>query len=128
MSLGAPAMSGSPLAPLAYLDVLLVVVAAPILILIGVPAAGYGIAAGTWLVLRAAGLGVERAATGSGDARMQISVRMGYMLARLFGLALAVIAARAISRDDGLAALGVVVLAFTVQLATSAVTRAGGSG
>ena len=46
MSLGAPVMSESSLAPLAYLDVLLVVVAAPIMILIGVPALGYGIGAG----------------------------------------------------------------------------------
>ena len=124
MSLGAPVMSESSLAPLAYLDVLLVVVAAPIMILIGVPALGYGIGAGAWLVLRAAGVGVERALAATGEARTQISIRLAYMLSRLFLLALAVIVARTSgSKDDALAALGVIVVAFTVQLATSALTR-----
>jgi hypothetical protein len=103
---------------------MLVVVAAPIMILIGVPARGYAIGAGAWLVLRAAGIAVERAVARTSDARLQVSLRLGYMLARLFGLALAVILARTSgSKDDGLAALGVIVVAFTVQLATSALTR-----
>jgi hypothetical protein len=119
--------SESPLAPLAYLDVVLVVVAAPIMLLIGVPALGYGIGAGAWLILRAVGIGMERAAGASADARMQISLRMGYMLSRLFLLALAVILARTSgTRNDGLAALVVVVVAFTLQLATSALTRGRG--
>jgi hypothetical protein len=109
---------------LGYLDVVLVVVAAPIMLLIGVPALGYGVGAGAWLVLRAAGIGVERALAAASDARMQISIRMGYMLGRLFLLALAVVVARTSgTKNDGLAALVVIVVAYTVQLATSAVTR-----
>ena len=34
-----------------YFDVVLLILAAPILLLIGVPAAGYGIAAGAWIAL-----------------------------------------------------------------------------
>ena len=124
MSLGAPAMPESPLAPLGYLDVVLVVVAAPIMLLIGVPALGYGVGAAAWLILRAAGIGVERLLGTTSDPRTQISIRMGYMLGRLFLLALAVVVARTSgSKNDGLAALVVIVVAFTVQLATSAVTR-----
>lgn len=109
---------------LRYLDVVLVLLAAPILLLIGVPALGYGVGAGAWLVLRAVGVAVEHAASASSDARMQISLRLGYMLGRLFLLALAVIVARGSGgRDDGLTALLVIVFAFTVQLATSALTR-----
>ena len=37
---------------LAYFDVIVLVVAAPIMLLIGVPAAGYGIGAGAWIALR----------------------------------------------------------------------------
>jgi hypothetical protein len=48
---------------------------------------------------------------------------MAYMLGRLFLLALAVVLARRHSQDAGLAALIVVVVAFTVQLATSAASR-----
>lgn len=110
-------------APLAYLDVALVVVAAPILLLIGVSTTGYALGAGAWLVLRAVGLVLERSLT-SAEPRTQISLRMGYMLGRLFLLALAVIVARTSGgRDGGLTALAVVVVAFTVQMATSALNR-----
>jgi hypothetical protein len=109
-----------------YFDVALVLVAAPIMLLIGVPALGYAIGGGAWLVLRAAGIAVERAADASDDARTQISLRLGFMLGRLFALALAVIAARrAGTQDDGLTALIVIAVAFTVQLATSALSRVG---
>ncbi len=108
-----------------YLDVVLVVLAAPILLLIGVPALGYGLGGGAWVALRALGVGVDHAASGR-DTRSQLSLRMGYMLGRLFLLALAVIIARRSgSQSDGLAALVVIVAAFTVQLALAAVNRPG---
>jgi hypothetical protein len=109
--------------PLAFFDVALVLVAAPIMLLIGVPALGYGLGAGAWLALRLVGLGVDRAALATSDARRQIALRMAYMLGRLFLLAFAVILARQNSKGDGLAALAVIVIAFTVQLVTSALTR-----
>ncbi|HEY2771908.1 MAG TPA: hypothetical protein VGI87_15135 [Solirubrobacteraceae bacterium] len=106
-----------------YLDVVLLVVAAPIMLLIGVPAGGYLVAAGAWIALRAIGVAVERVAR-SGDPRREVGLRLGFMLGRLFALALVVILVRkAGSRDDGLTALIVVVFAFTIQLAISAVTR-----
>lgn len=115
---------GTPLPLIAYLDVVLVLLCAPIALLTGVSAVGYGAGGGAWLVLRAVGLAVERAAGPSADARRQISLRMAYMLGRLFLLALAVILARHDGgQNGGLAALVVVVAAFTVQLATSAVSR-----
>jgi hypothetical protein len=127
MSLTASATSDSPMPViLRYFDVALVAVAAPILLLIGVPARGYAIGAGAWLVLRAVGVAVDWAADATDQARTQISLRLGYMLGRLFALALAVVVARKTgSQDDGLAALGVVAVAFTVQLATSALSRVG---
>ena len=127
MSLTASATSDAPMPLiLRYFDVALVALAAPILLLIGVPAKGYGIGAGAWLVLRALGVAVERAANTSEEMRTQVSLRLGYMLGRLFALALAVVLARRTgSQGDGLAALGVVVVAFTIQLATSALTRLG---
>jgi hypothetical protein len=114
---------GTPLPLIAYLDVVLVVLAAPIALLTGVSALGYGVGGGAWLMLRAVGVAVERAAGSSPDARQQISLRMAYMLGRLFLLALAVVLARHHSQNAGLAALIVVVIAFTVQLATAALTR-----
>ncbi len=96
-----------------YFDVALLVVAAPILLVIGVPALGYLVGAGAWILLRAVGVAVEQAIRGR-DARAQISARLGYMLGRLFLLAAAVIVARqAGGKNDGLAALAVIVVAFT---------------
>ena len=111
---------------LRYLDVVLIVVAAPIMIAIGVSATGYAIGGGAWIALRAAGEVLERNTALHANARADVSVRLGYMLSRLFLLAIAVIIARSQGgRDAGLTALAVVVVAFTVQLAVSAVTRPG---
>jgi hypothetical protein len=108
---------------LRYFDVVLIVVAAPIMLLIGVPAAGYLIGAGSWIALRAVGVAAERAATATSDSARQISIRMAFMMSRLFLLALAVILARQSSRDDGLTALIVIAVAFTLSLAVTAGTR-----
>jgi hypothetical protein len=109
---------------LRYFDVVLVVVAAPVLLLIGVSAAGYLIAAGTWIALRAVGEVVERYAVRAPHASQQISVRLGYLLGRLFVLAIAVILVRQGSgRDAGLTALAVIVAAFTIQLALGFANR-----
>jgi hypothetical protein len=109
---------------LSYFDVLLVVVAAPIMLLIGVPAVGYGVGAGAWILLRVAGIGVERYASATPEASRQIGLRLGYMLGRLFSLAIAVILVRkSYGQNAGLACLAVIVLAFTIQLATSPFTR-----
>ena len=108
---------------LRYFDVVLVVVAAPIMLLIGVPALGYCLGAGAWIVLRAIGVGAERMAAAATDASRQIMIRMSFMFTRLFVLALAVILARQSSQDDGLTALVVIVFAFTIALGVSAASR-----
>ena len=114
--------SESPLL-LRYFDVAVLVVAAPVLLLIGVPAEGYGIAAGAWILLRAVGIPLEQGIS-SIDARREISVRLGYMLGRLFALAVTIILVRRdIGKNDGLTALAVIVVAFTIQLGVSAITR-----
>ena len=115
--------TASPL--LRYLDVVLVVVAAPIMLLIGVSAPGYGAAAGVWIVLRAVGEFVERAAA-KAPANQQISIRLGFLIGRLFALALTVILVRKASgQDAALTALLVIVFAYTVSLFLSFVNRPG---
>jgi hypothetical protein len=109
---------------LRYFDVAVLIIAAPIMLLIGVPAGGYLLGAGAWIVLRAIGVGVEYAAASASEASQQVGLRLAYMLGRLFLLALAVIVARqAFGRDAGITALAVVVFAFTVQLAISPFVR-----
>jgi hypothetical protein len=109
---------------LSYFDVILLVVAAPIMILIGVPASGYLIGAGAWIILRAIGVAVDRMATDSTAPNTAIGLRLGFMLGRLFALAIAVILVRkSDGQDAGLACLAVIVFAFTISLFTSALTR-----
>jgi hypothetical protein len=111
------------MAAIRYFDVLLLLVAAPIMLLIGVPAVGYAVGAGTWIALRAVGVAVDRYAGAAGEPRT-IGVRLAYMLGRLFVLALAVILVRrGEGQNGGLAALLVIVFAYTIQLATSFANR-----
>ncbi len=110
--------------PLRYMDVVLVVLAAPLLLLMGVSPSGYAIGAGAWIVLRVVGVAVESAAGASVQPQREFGLRMAYLLGRLFLLALAVILARnGDGRDAGLTALVVIVFAFTVELGLSAATR-----
>ena len=128
MSLSAPATSDRHAALLAYLDVVILVVAAPIMLLIGVPAVGYLVGAGAWIVLRAVGVAIERVVQSLRDPRSEVTLRLGYLLGRLFTLAIAVILVRnGAGRDDGLTALLVVVFAFTTQMLLSFLTRPTGS-
>jgi hypothetical protein len=64
--------------PLRYIDVVLVLLAAPILLLIGVPAVGYGIAAVTWILLRAVGIAVDRYCGAIAELSRQLTLRLGF--------------------------------------------------
>jgi len=125
MSLSAPASNSGHDADgtatvLAYFDVVLLVVAAPIMLLIGVPAVGYLVGAGVWIVLRALGVAVASI----GDPRREVTLRLAYLMGRLFTLAIAVIVVRnSVGRDDGLTTLAVIVFAFTAQLVLSFLNR-----
>jgi hypothetical protein len=120
MSLSAHAMPEPPSPILRYFDVVVLVVAAPVLLLIGVPALGYAVGAGSWIALRAVGVGVDRLSSAASPTSRALSLKLAYMLSRLFLLALAVIFVRnQAGQDDGLAALCVIVFAFTAQLSLS---------
>jgi hypothetical protein len=109
---------------LRYLDIVLVVVGAPILILMGASAAGYAVGAGAWIVLRVVGVAMDRFLAANADARREISLRLAYLIARVFLLALAIILVRkSDGKDAALTSLGVIVFAFTVALVVSFLDR-----
>ncbi len=115
----------APMTLLSNLDVVLLVLAAPIMLLIGVPAYGYLVATGAWILLRLIGVAVEHMAR-NGDPRREVSLRLAYMLGRLFALAMIVVLVRKTgTRDDGLTALIVIVFAFTIHMAVSAASQVG---
>jgi hypothetical protein len=112
------------MALLRYFDVVLIVIAAPIMLLIGVPASGYLAGVGGWIALRAAGIVAERRMAQVRDPKVELPVRVGYIFGRLFALAIVVIIVRKSSgQDAGLAALLVIVAAYTTQLVTSFADR-----
>ena len=124
MSVSAPATSDGHATLLAYLDVVVLIVAAPIMLLIGVPAVGYLAGAGVWIALRAVGVAIDRVVPSLGDPRREVTLRLAFLMGRLFLLAIAVIVVRnGAGRDDGLTALVVIVFAFTAQLLLSFLTR-----
>jgi hypothetical protein len=124
MSLSAHATPDPPVLLLRYLDVALLVIAAPVVLLIGVPALGFGVGAGSWLALRAAGVPVERRASAAHTATSAVGLRLGFLFARLFALAVAVVLVRtAEGQDQGLTTLLVIVFAYTAFMAASFTER-----
>ena len=115
--------AADPLAPLRYLDVVLVVLAAPFAIVLGAPALGYLVGAGVWIVARVIEAALE--ATGSrGDVRRAIGLKVGSMLARVWIIGAAVLAVGlAADREDGFTAALVCLVAYTIHLATAMILR-----
>jgi hypothetical protein len=62
--------------PPSYIDVVLVVLGAPLLLLVGVPALGYAIGAASWIILRAVGVAVDRHASAGANVVQQLSLRI----------------------------------------------------
>ena len=116
--------ASDPLAIVRYLDVIVVVLAAPFVILTGAPLLGYLVGAGAWIVTRVAGIVIERAARRSRDARAVAALNLTVLLGRVWVVGLSILAVGlAADREDGLMAALVALVAFTVYLATSLILR-----
>ncbi len=115
--------TSDPLAIVRYLDVLVVVAAAPFVILMGGPLLGYVVGAVAWIATRIAGALVERSARGR-SARAQVGLNFGTMMGRAWILGIAIlVVGLAGDREDGLMAALLALVAFTVYLGTSLVLR-----
>ena len=107
---------------LRHIDLTLVALATPILLLAGVPAAGYGIGAATWAILRILEGAVNRTAVASHELSQLLALRVGYRFVRIALLVLAVVLVeKMLGRSEGLTTLLVITFAFTAQLAGSVV-------
>jgi hypothetical protein len=107
-----------------YFDVVLVVLAAPFVVLMGGPVLGYTVAAVTWIVTRFGGAALERWARGVHNPRVQVGVGFAVLLGRawLMGIAILVVGL-ASDREDGLMAALLALVAFSVYFATQLVIR-----
>lgn len=117
-------MTSDPLAPVRYLDVALVVLAAPFILLMDLPALGYVVGGGAWILQRLAAVAIERAGRRM-DPRKALGLGMAASMVRAWLVALAILAVGLLAeREDGLMAGVLVLIAFTVYLAASLTLRA----
>jgi hypothetical protein len=116
--------SGDPLAIARYLDVALVILAAPFVVLTGAPVLGYVAGTAAWIVNRALGTAAERVARKQGDVRAALGLNLGVLLLRAWIVALTIlVVGLAGERQDGLMAALVLLVAFTVYFAMSLILR-----
>lgn len=112
-----------PLAPVRYLDVVLIVLAAPFVVLLDLPLLGYAVGAIAWILSRVLEAALERSAEKS-DVRRAIGVKVGSMIGRTWLIGIAILAVGlAAEREDGFTAALVCLAAYTVHLATSLILR-----
>ena len=115
--------TSDPLVFVRYLDVLLVLLAAPFVVLMGGPLLGYLVGAGAWILTRLLGVLVERYARTRG-VRAQVGWNFAALMGRawLLGIAILVVGLAG-DREDGLMAALLALVAFTIYLATSLALR-----
>jgi hypothetical protein len=112
-----------PLAPVRHLDVVLLVLAAPFVVLLGLPVLGFAVGAGVWILSRLLEAALEHSARGS-DVRRAIGVKVGSMVGRVWLIGIGILAVGlAAEREDGFTAALVCLAAYTIHLATTLVLR-----
>jgi hypothetical protein len=112
-----------PLAPVRYLDVVLIVLAAPFVVLLELPVLGYAVGAAVWVASRVLESVLERSA-GRSDVRRAIGVKVGSMIGRTWLIGIGILAVGlAAEREDGFTAALLCLAAYTVHLATALILR-----
>ena len=114
----------NPLAAARWLDVVIVLAAAPFVVLMDVPVVGYVAGAAGWTLSRLIGWAIERRARASGDARTLAGLTLFSSLGRawLVGLTILVVGLTG-EREDGLTAALLVLVAFTIYLVCALALR-----
>jgi hypothetical protein len=111
------------LAPLRYLDVVLVVLAAPFVILLELPLLGYVAGAVVWIVQRVLEAVLDNAARRS-DPKRELGLRFTSMIVRtwIVGITILVVGIAG-EREDGFTAAVLCLAAYTVHLGTALILR-----
>jgi hypothetical protein len=113
-----------PIVVFRYLDVGLVILAAPFVVLLGAPVLGYVVGAVAWIVQRFAAVAIERRAARADDVKTALGLNMASLVLRAWLIGLTILAVGLIAeREDGLTAGITVLAAFTVYFATSLILR-----
>ena len=116
--------TSDPLFVVRYLDVLVVVLAAPFVLLTDAPLLGYAAGAAAWILTRVLGVALERVARRRNDPRAVVGVSFGVLMGRAWVLGITILVVGLAShRSDGLMAALLTLVAFTIYLATSLILR-----
>jgi hypothetical protein len=124
MSAGAQSVRAArPLSVARYLDVVFVLVAAPVALLLGAPVLGYVVGAGAWIGQRILAQVDRRWIGGAAEPRVVLALNLLEAFGRIWLLAGAIVAAGvAGGRADGLTAALVILGAYTVAFAVKVLT------
>ena len=107
-----------------WVDVVILIAAAPFVVLMDLPVLGYVAGAGGWILSRAIGWAIERRARASNDARTFAGLTLFSSLGRAWLVGLTILAVGlAGEREDGLMAAVLVLVAFTLYLVTRIALR-----
>jgi hypothetical protein len=100
------------------------VLAAPFVVLTGLPVLGYVVGAAAWIVQRLVAAVVEARMRRESDIRAQVGLGLGSSLGRAWLVGLTILAVGlAGAREDGVMAAVLVLVAYTVYLVTSLALR-----
>jgi hypothetical protein len=113
-----------PLIVLRYLDVVLVVLAAPFVVLTGLPVLGYVVGSAAWIVQRIIAARIDAAVRRQHDIRSAIGLGLGASLGRAWFVGLSILAVGlAGAREDGAMAAVLVLAAYTVYFVSALILR-----
>jgi hypothetical protein len=115
--------TADPLAPVRYLDVVLIVLAAPFVVLLDLPVLGYAVGAAVWILQRVLEAVLDRAGRRS-DARRAVGLKVVSMIGRTWLVGIGIIAVGlGAEREDGFTAAVLCLAAYTIHLVTALIVR-----
>jgi hypothetical protein len=121
VSVGAPSSAQRRPLSLAYLDVVVVVIAAVPALSLGAPVLGYVVGAVAWILQRAVSVVTDSRLANVADLRRRLGLGVASSMLRVWVLACTILAVGvASSRPDGLTAALVIFGAFSIYFAGSA--------
>ena len=121
---GLAGRAADPLIVVRYLDVVILVLAAPFVVLLGAPVLGYAVATAAWILQRILAAAIDRWAARSKDQKVVLGLTMTSLVVRAWLIGLTILAVGLLAeREDGLAAGITVLVAFTVYFATALILR-----
>jgi hypothetical protein len=110
--------------PIRYLDVLLLVALTPFALLAGLPALGWLVGAGGWILQRIAGVLLDARAAAASDPKRAVGIGLAGVMGRAWLTGLTILAVGLLGeREDGLTAAILVLVAFTIYLALTVILR-----